>query len=222
MRRLVTLTLNQRTELIRRYKTEKNPRLRDRIHCVLLKADGRTSRQVAAILLTSERTVNDWLNRFDAGGLRTRCAWDVGGSEARLTSGQLGLLRIELDKHLFQTARQVAAWVAEHYQVPYSERGNARSTQTPRIYPPESPPDSRPSRIAGSGGFFKRSMTGQRQSAAPPRKSYSGMRCISCIMSIRAVFGRGKGSVPVCMPIRDAPGTVFREVTRLSPVAMWG
>ncbi len=63
MKRLLTLTDDQRAELVRRYKTEKNVRLRDRLQCVLLKADGRTNRDIAAVLFTSEQSVHDWLDR---------------------------------------------------------------------------------------------------------------------------------------------------------------
>jgi hypothetical protein len=53
MRRLVTLTEPQRAALVARFRAEKNVHLRDRLHCVLLKADGRTNWETAAILLTS-------------------------------------------------------------------------------------------------------------------------------------------------------------------------
>lgn len=123
MKRSLTLTDEQRAELVRRYKTEKNVRLRDRIQCVLLKADGRTNKDIAAVLFTSEHSVHDWLDRYDAGGLDTLCAWEVGGSEAHLTSEQLQHLTAELDTHRFQTAKQVCHFVAQTFDVTYSERG---------------------------------------------------------------------------------------------------
>lgn len=123
MKRLLPLTAQQRAELIRRYKAEKNVRLRDRIHCVLLKADGRTNREVAALLLTSEHTVNDWLDRYDAGGLDALCAWQVGGSDPHLTPEQAERLKAEMDRNSFQSAKQVCAWVEAQWGVSYSERG---------------------------------------------------------------------------------------------------
>ncbi len=113
MKRLLTLSDTQRAELVRRYKAEKNGRLRDRLHCVLLKADGRTNREVAALvtalvtalLLTSEHTVNDWLDRYDAGALDALCAWQVGGSDPHLTPEQAEQLRTELDSNSFQSAK---------------------------------------------------------------------------------------------------------------------
>ncbi len=123
MKRLLTLTDAQRAELVGRYKTEKNVRLRDRLQCVLLKADGRTNRDIAAVLFTSEHSVHDWLDRYDAGGLNALCAWEVGGSEPHLTPAQLEQLTLEVDKNHFQTAKQVCAWVQHTFGVGYSERG---------------------------------------------------------------------------------------------------
>lgn len=123
MKRLLTLTDDQRAELVRRYKTEKNVRLRDRLQCVLLKADGRTNRDIATILLTSEHSVHDWLDRYDTGGLDALCAWDVGGSKPHLTPAQLQQLSAEIEKNHFQTAKQVCAWVQHTFGIGYSERG---------------------------------------------------------------------------------------------------
>ena len=123
MKRLVPLTDEQRADIVRRYKTEKNVRLRERLHCVLLKADGYTNREAARILHTSEHTVNDWLDRFEEGGLDALCAWEIGGSQARLNAEQVVELQAQLDTHCFQTAKQVCAWVQEQFAIVYSQRG---------------------------------------------------------------------------------------------------
>ena len=123
MKRLLTLTDDQRAELVRRYKQEKHVRLRDRLHCVLLKADGYTNREVARILHTSEHTVNDWLDRYEQGGLDVLCRWEAGGSEPHLSTPQRERLQAELEQPVFQTAKQVCAFVQEQFGVTYSERG---------------------------------------------------------------------------------------------------
>jgi transposase len=123
MKRLLTLNDDQHAELVRRYKTETNLRLRDRLQCVLLKAEGRTNRDIACILLTSEHTVNDWLDRYDAGGLEALCRWETGGSDGFLSAEQVQRLTEELDQHGFGCAKQVCAWVEEQWGILYSERG---------------------------------------------------------------------------------------------------
>ena len=123
MNRILTLTDEERAEITGRYKTEKNPRFRERLHCLLLKDQGYTNTQVAQILLVCLDTITDWLNRYQDGGLETLCRLETGGSDGFLTAQQIAQLTAELDKHVFQTAKQVCAWVKEHFEVIYSERG---------------------------------------------------------------------------------------------------
>ncbi len=123
MKRLLTLTDDQRAELVRRDKSEKNVRLRDRIQCVLLKAAGRTNREIAEVLFTSEHSVHEWLDRSEAGGRETLCVWEVGGSTAHLIPEQIQSLTAALDTNRFQTAKQVCHCVEQTFDVAYSERG---------------------------------------------------------------------------------------------------
>jgi transposase len=123
MKRFLTLTDAQYIELEARFKTEKNTRFRERIHCVLLKADGLTHRAIAQILRVSEPSVITWLNLYEAGGLEALCHLQSGGSEGFLTQEQTQHLLAELDKHAFQSAKQVAAFVPEQFGISYSERG---------------------------------------------------------------------------------------------------
>jgi transposase len=123
MNRILTLTDEERAEITGRYKTEKNPRFRERLHCLLLKDQGYTNTLVAQILLVCLDTITDWLNRYQDGGLEALCRLETGGGESFLSAEQLGLLQVELDKHIFQTAKQICAWVDEQFGVTYSQRG---------------------------------------------------------------------------------------------------
>ena len=123
MKRLLTLTEDQHAELEKRFKTEKNTRFRERLHCVLLKADGLTNRAIAQILRVSEQSVITWLNLYEDGGINVLCRLEVGGSDGFLSAEQTEKLVAELDTHRFQCAKQVAAWVEEQFGIPYSERG---------------------------------------------------------------------------------------------------
>ena len=123
MKRLLTLTEPERAEISARYKQEKNPRFRERLHCLLLKDRGLTNTEVADMLLVAPETITEWLNRYQDGGLEALCRLETGGSDGFLTAEQIAQLTAELDKHVFQTAKQVCAWVKEHFEVIYSERG---------------------------------------------------------------------------------------------------
>jgi transposase len=123
MKRLLTLTDDARTEILRRYKTEKNVRFRERLHGLLLKAQGYSNQEVARLLHVRRETIGDWLTRYEDGGLDALCHLEAGGSEGFLSAEQTGKLRAELDQHQFQCAKEVAAWVEEQFGITYSERG---------------------------------------------------------------------------------------------------
>jgi len=93
------------------------------MRCVLLKAEGRTNRDITGLLHASEHTINAWLDRFDAGDLETLCHWDIGGSEGYLNAEQIARLVTEWDTWRFQSAKQAAAGVFEQWGVIYAERG---------------------------------------------------------------------------------------------------
>lgn len=123
MNRILTLSEDERAEITRRYKAEKSPRFRERLHCLLLKDQGYTNTQVTQLLLVCADTITDWLNRYQDAGLEALCCLETGGSEGFLSAEQLRLLQAELDTHRFQAAKQICAWVKEQWGVTYSERG---------------------------------------------------------------------------------------------------
>jgi transposase len=64
-----------------------------------------------------------WLHLDEDGGIDALCRLEVGGSEGLLNLEQTKQLLTELDKHQFQSAKQVASWVETEFGVSYSERG---------------------------------------------------------------------------------------------------
>ena len=113
----------EREQIAHRYKQEKNSRFRERLQCLLFKDRGLTNAEVAELLHIVPETVAEWLKLYQAGGIDALCRLETGGSESRLTPEQQALLQAELDQHVFQTAKQVCAWVEEQFGVSYSERG---------------------------------------------------------------------------------------------------
>jgi transposase len=123
MKRLLILTEEQREQISRRYKQEKNPRFRERLQCLLFKDRGLSNIEVADLLHVVPETISDWLNLYQDGGVEALCRLETGGSDSFLSQEQITLLQAELDKHIFQTAKQVCAWVQEQFAISYSERG---------------------------------------------------------------------------------------------------
>ena len=123
MTRNLILSETQYTQVAARFKTEPNPRFRERLHCLLLKDQGYTNTDVASILMLCPETITVWLDTFEQKGLEALCRMEAGGSDAYLTEEEMQALTQALDQHTFQNAKQVAAWVEEQFGVLYSERG---------------------------------------------------------------------------------------------------
>ena|SRR5437868_15233583 len=123
MKRLLTLTDQERELISRRYKQEKNPRYRERLQCLLFKDRGLTNIEVADLLQVVPETITEWLNLYQNGGVEALCRLVTGGSDGFLNEEQVTLLTAGLDKLVFQNAKQVCAWVQQQFDISYSERG---------------------------------------------------------------------------------------------------
>jgi len=77
MGRFIKITLNDKTraELEAGYRRDTSHTFRQRCQMVLLKAQGRKSKEIAAMFGCGEKSVNDWLHRYRSegiNGLRTK------------------------------------------------------------------------------------------------------------------------------------------------------
>lgn len=73
--RTIDLTPSQYSELKLGYEKDKSSTFRKRCHIILLKSEGRTSKDVEQIVGLHQITVNNWLTRYEEegiSGLRTR------------------------------------------------------------------------------------------------------------------------------------------------------
>ena len=98
----IELTNEQRTELEHGYQHGATHGFRQRCHMVLLKADQRTSAQVAEIVGLCAQTVNGWLWRYKRAGIT--------GLHTRPGQGRPSILGIAED------AAAVRSAVSEHWQ----------------------------------------------------------------------------------------------------------
>lgn len=67
--RTIELTAEQYQELKDGYEKGKSAAYRKRCHLVLLKQEGRTSRDIGKIIGLHQITVNNWLNRYESEGI---------------------------------------------------------------------------------------------------------------------------------------------------------
>lgn len=67
--RKIALSEPERTVLLAGYRQGKSSAFRQRCHMILLKSEGRTSKDVAAILGSNLVSVNNWLTRYQQEGI---------------------------------------------------------------------------------------------------------------------------------------------------------
>jgi len=116
MSRVNTPTLSEtaKTELEAYFRNDSNHTLRMRCQLILLKAEGRDSKQVAAIVKTCEMTVNNWVNRYKREGFAGLLTKPGRGRKALIQTpdDQLAALEaIKADRQRLQTAK--AEWEAQ-------------------------------------------------------------------------------------------------------------
>jgi transposase len=66
----ITLDDKQRAALEQGYRNGKTHAFRQHCQIVLLKAQGRKSQEIAALLGCNQKSVNDWLHRYKAEGIQ--------------------------------------------------------------------------------------------------------------------------------------------------------
>ncbi|MCP5276634.1 MAG: helix-turn-helix domain-containing protein [Burkholderiales bacterium] len=98
-------------------------RYADRVKAVYLLGKGWPVTKIAEALLIDRETVRNHFKRYRKGGLAALQQNDAGGSEAALTKAQLQFLDQHLSKNLYLTAKEVAYYVEQTWQVAYSESG---------------------------------------------------------------------------------------------------
>ncbi len=87
--KIVQLSDEQRQELMDGHRSGKNHAFRERCQMILLKSEKRTSREIARLLGCHKITVNEWVKRFEAEGVK--------GLKTRPGRGRRAILQASTD-----------------------------------------------------------------------------------------------------------------------------
>src|SRR5829696_2537498 len=111
--------------LYERYRRERRPDVRPRLHGLWLVRTGRTTREASEVLGVDERTVQRWLAWYRTGGLAPLKDRHAGsqGAPSFLTPEQKADLAAEVATGRFRTAAEIRAWVQERWGASYTEGG---------------------------------------------------------------------------------------------------
>jgi transposase len=110
----------EREALIKRHRTERDGRIRDRIKAVLLADDGWTAERIAVALFIDEQTVRQHLRDYQES---KKLKPENGGSSSKLNREQAAELTQHLDNKLYTKIKDICAYVFEKYGIRYSVRG---------------------------------------------------------------------------------------------------
>ena len=117
------LTQQELGELEYEHRHTSDKRYADRIKGVYLLGSGWPVGRVAQALMIDRESVRNHHKRYRKGGLMALLRNEAGGSDCALNDEQRQQLTDYLQSHLCLTARQVAHYVQQTWQVTYSERG---------------------------------------------------------------------------------------------------
>jgi transposase len=117
------LTQEELANLQHEHRHAGDKRYADRLKAVYLLGKDWQVSDVAEALLMDRESVRNHYKRYRKGGLKALLSHEAGGSEPALNLEQRNHLTEYLQTHLCLTAKEVAHYVQETWQVSYSERG---------------------------------------------------------------------------------------------------
>ena len=117
------LSATQLNELCAEYKQERDRRMAERLQCIILFAQGYGLKELKRILWVGVRTQAKWIDLFRTQGVAGLRQWKYQGQPPELNDEQWAQVEQELARKPYHRAREVAAFVKEHFHIEYSERG---------------------------------------------------------------------------------------------------
>ena len=119
----LALTDSEIKALQKQYKAERDQRIAERLHCIILYAQGYAVPEIKRILLVGIRTLKKWLKIFSTQGLTGLRQWNYKGQACELDDEQWAAVETELARHPYHSAKAVATFVKHTFGIKYSERG---------------------------------------------------------------------------------------------------
>lgn len=117
------LTQEELSELKREHKLCKRRIEADRVKAVYLLGKGWTVVEISEALLLEDDAIRRYYDRYTTGGLKELIDNKHTGKEFYLTEEELNSLSTHLEEHTYGTIAEVITYVAEEFDVEYTESG---------------------------------------------------------------------------------------------------
>jgi len=105
------------------HRSTREKRAADRIKAVVLLATGWSAEAVAEVLQVDANTVRTHFRRYQQGGVEALANVAYHGSDCQLSDAELAVLDAHLQTQVYLTAKAVAKWVEDTFDVVYTESG---------------------------------------------------------------------------------------------------
>lgn len=131
-KKLRPLTCGERDSLERRYKQTDKRRISERIQAILLLDAGHTREQVAHIVHVNPKTITRWVYIFMGAGIDALCTLQYTGNRGALSRAQQEWLAAWVEAK-GRSPREAIEWVAQEFQVHYTESGMRKLLQRMQV-----------------------------------------------------------------------------------------
>jgi transposase len=105
------------------HKTLRDRRLADRIKAIVLLNNNWSVAEVAQVLLVDEKTIYNWIEKYQQGGKEELLTFFYKGKACSLTEQQQEDLAKHLDEHTYLASKDIRHYVKKKYNVAYSATG---------------------------------------------------------------------------------------------------
>ena len=117
-------------ELERKYKKEKNAKIKQRLHILLLLREGWTQREVAKMLHISNGIVPFWKARFESGGFDDLQDLEGRGIKSKMSDEELSMLRSAMEEPIptgdgyyrWWKSKDTRIFLNEHFGLAYTRQ----------------------------------------------------------------------------------------------------
>lgn len=119
----INLTVEQEQSLRAAHKSLKDKRQAYRINVIILWDQSFTYEEISNVLMLSEETIRNYVNRYEEGGIARLLSDEHKGSEPKLDDNQLRILDEHLQEHTYLTVVPILLFVKNEFKVTYTASG---------------------------------------------------------------------------------------------------
>jgi transposase len=117
------LTEAQTNELRRAHRSAKNKKDADKLKAVYLLSRGKTSQEIAEVLMLDVDTIGNYRKRYELEGVSGLLKSNYLGNEPMLNCAEIKELTAHLEAQTYLTVETIVAYVKQTYDVHYSISG---------------------------------------------------------------------------------------------------